>query len=108
MSTDGELLAARDEICDGVGGLPASPARAALERFCAWWRGEDPLALEQVYVSTFDLDKRSGLYVTFYGEGDPLPNANAHGRQGTCSPQPLQLMHGSEYKARSAHTERMP
>ena len=67
---DGELLAARDEICDAVVGLPASPARAALERFCLWWQAEDPLALEQGYVSTFDLDKRCGLYVTFYGQGD--------------------------------------
>jgi nitrate reductase delta subunit len=67
---DGELLAARDEICDGVAELTGTPARASLERFCAWWRGEDPLALEQGYVSTFDLDKRCGLYLTYYGEGD--------------------------------------
>jgi len=67
---DGELVAARDEICGAVRDLPAVPARASLERFCAWWRGEDPLALEQSYVSTFDLDKRCGLYLTFYGEGD--------------------------------------
>jgi nitrate reductase delta subunit len=67
---DGELLAARDEICDVVRELPGTPARASLERFCSWWRGEDPLALEQGYVSTFDLDKRCGLYLTFYGEGD--------------------------------------
>jgi nitrate reductase molybdenum cofactor assembly chaperone NarJ/NarW len=67
---DAEMLAARDEICGAVAGLPTSPARAALERFCAWWRAEEPLALEQGYVSTFDLDKRCGLYLTFYGEGD--------------------------------------
>lgn len=67
---DGELLAGRDEIGAAVGGLPRTPARASLARFCAWWRGEDPLTLEQGYVSTFDLDKRCGLYVTFYGEGD--------------------------------------
>lgn len=67
---DGELLAARDEIYDTVTGLPATPAREALERFCVWWRGEDPLVVEQDYVSTFDLDKRCGLYLTFYGEGD--------------------------------------
>ena len=67
---DGQLLAARDEICDAVRALPGTPARASLERFCAWWRGQDPLTLEQGYVSTFDLDKRCGLYLTFYGEGD--------------------------------------
>jgi nitrate reductase molybdenum cofactor assembly chaperone NarJ/NarW len=68
---DAELLSARDEICDAVlSQLPKTPARASLERFCAWWRGEDSLALQQGYVSTFDLDKRCGLYLTFYGEGD--------------------------------------
>jgi len=67
---DGQLLAARDEICDVVRDLPGTPARASLECFCVWWCGEDPLALEQGYVSTFDLDKRCGLYLTFYGEGD--------------------------------------
>ena len=67
---DGELVAARDELADAVNELPAGGARAALERFCAWWLAEDPLALEQGYVSTFDLDKRCGLYLTFYGEGD--------------------------------------
>jgi nitrate reductase molybdenum cofactor assembly chaperone NarJ/NarW len=67
---DEELLDARDELADAVNGLPAGSARAALERFCAWWLAEDPLALEQRYVSTFDLDKRCGLYLTFYGEGD--------------------------------------
>ena len=67
---DDELLAARDEICDAMRALPGSPARASLERFCAWWRDQDPLALAQCYVSTFDLDKRCGLYLTFYGEGD--------------------------------------
>jgi len=67
---DGALLDSRDELADAVDGLPAGVARAALERFCAWWLAEEPLALEQRYVSTFDLDKRCGLYLTFYGEGD--------------------------------------
>jgi nitrate reductase delta subunit len=67
---DGELLAARDEIAEAVAELPGTPGRAPLESFCAWWRRQDPLALEQDYVSTFDLDKRCGLYLTYYGEGD--------------------------------------
>ena len=28
------------------------------------------MSLQQHYVETFDLDKRSGLYLTFYGQGD--------------------------------------
>ena len=67
---DDKLLAARDELCGALETLPASPARAALEVFCGWWRDQDPIALAQCYVSTFDLEKRCGLYLTFYGEGD--------------------------------------
>ena len=67
---DDELLAAHAEIAEAVAGLPRSPARAALERFCTWWTGSDALSVAQHYVETLDLDKRSGLYLTFYGEGD--------------------------------------
>jgi nitrate reductase molybdenum cofactor assembly chaperone NarJ/NarW len=67
---DQELLDARAELSAAVHELPATPARSALERFCAWWGNEDSLALQQEYVRTFDLDKRCGLYLGFYGEGD--------------------------------------
>jgi nitrate reductase molybdenum cofactor assembly chaperone NarJ/NarW len=67
---DADLLASRDELCDALGTLPASHAKTALERFCGWWRDEEPIALAQHYVSTFDLEKRCGLYMTFYGQGD--------------------------------------
>ena len=67
---DEELLCARDEFRSAVAELQACPARASLERFCAWWCTQDGLALAQDYVQTFDLDKRCGLYLTFYGEGD--------------------------------------
>ena len=61
---------AATELVGAVAELPRSPAAAALERFCAWWTATDPLALAQHYVETLDLHKRSGLYLTFYGEGD--------------------------------------
>ena len=67
---DEELLSARDSLRGAVAELPAFPARASLARFCEWWCGLDPLGLQQHYVATFDLDKRCGLYLTFYGEGD--------------------------------------
>jgi nitrate reductase molybdenum cofactor assembly chaperone NarJ/NarW len=67
---DDELIAARDEIAAAVVELPRSPATDALQRFCDWWSATDPLAVAQHYVETFDLHKRSGLYLTFYGEGD--------------------------------------
>jgi nitrate reductase delta subunit len=65
-----ELLGARDELVAAAGDLPRSPAAEAIRRFCGWWGRQDALALQQHYVETFDLHKRSGLYVTFYGEGD--------------------------------------
>lgn len=74
---DQELLDARAELSSAVQELPASPARTALERFCAWWGSGDPLALQQHYVSTFDLDKRCGLYLGFYGEGDRRERGSA-------------------------------
>jgi nitrate reductase delta subunit len=67
---DHELMAARGEVSAAVPELPSSPARTLLDRFCAWWAAIDPIALEQHYVETFDLDKHCGLYLTFFGEGD--------------------------------------
>ncbi len=67
---DEELLGARHELIATAAGLPASPVATALERFCPWWGAEHPLALQQHYVHTFDLDRRCGLYLTFYDQGD--------------------------------------
>lgn len=74
---DEELAAARPEIIRAVGDLPRSPAAAALGRFCEWWAETDPLIVAQHYVQTLDLDKRSGLYLTFYGEGDKRERGSA-------------------------------
>lgn len=67
---DDGLLAVREDITDALAGLPRSPAAQALARFLDWWTATDPLSVAQHYVETFDLQKRSGLYLTFYGEGD--------------------------------------
>jgi nitrate reductase molybdenum cofactor assembly chaperone NarJ/NarW len=67
---DAELLDARAELSDEARALSSTTAGARLQRFCAWWCDEDPLLLQQHYVQTFDLEKRCGLYLTFYGEGD--------------------------------------
>jgi nitrate reductase delta subunit len=67
---DAELVEARPLFLELIAELAAMPARASLERFASWWGEATPLALQQHYVETFDLDKRCGLYVTFYGEGD--------------------------------------
>jgi nitrate reductase molybdenum cofactor assembly chaperone NarJ/NarW len=67
---DDELLAARAELAAAAGDLPASPAARALQEFCAWWTAQEPLVLQQDYVELFDLDKRCGLYLSYYAEGD--------------------------------------
>ncbi len=74
---DAELRALGPRIAAAIGELPESPARAALERFAAWWEGVDQLAGEQHYVETIDLHKRSGLYLTFYDEGDKRERGSA-------------------------------
>jgi nitrate reductase delta subunit len=65
-----EILGARADLLAAATELPGSPGAGALGRFCEWWTVADPLAVQQHYVETFDLDKRCGLYLTFYGEGD--------------------------------------
>jgi nitrate reductase delta subunit len=67
---DDELLASRAELAAAVRGVPGASAAERLGRFCEWFGATEPLGLQQHYVETFDLHKRSGLYVTFYGEGD--------------------------------------
>ena len=74
---DDELLAARGEIVAAVEELPESPVAASLREFCAWWTRTQPLTVAQLYVETFDLHKRSGLYLTFYGEGDKRERGSA-------------------------------
>lgn len=67
---DEELLSARPQLAAVAADAAPAAAAEALERFCAWWAAQDPLSLQQHYVETFDLHKRCGLYLTFYGEGD--------------------------------------
>jgi nitrate reductase delta subunit len=67
---DQEMLEARADLVAAAADLPDCAATAAVRRFGAWWAAGDPLTLQQHYVETFDLDKRCGLYLTFYGEGD--------------------------------------
>lgn len=74
---DEELRSAQREIIDAVRELPRTPAAAALKRFCDWWTRTDPLAVAEHYVQTLDLNKRSGLYLTFYGEGDKRERGTA-------------------------------
>jgi nitrate reductase delta subunit len=67
---DEELLGAHERFHEALAELPPSPAVAALERFLGWWSRDEPVAIAQHYVETIDLNKRSGLYLTFYSDGD--------------------------------------
>ncbi|MEV0829239.1 nitrate reductase molybdenum cofactor assembly chaperone [Nonomuraea rubra] len=67
---DDGLLAARDELCRAAGALPVSPGRDDLVAFTGWYRECEPMPLARSYVETFDLRRRSSLYLTYYLHGD--------------------------------------
>jgi nitrate reductase molybdenum cofactor assembly chaperone NarJ/NarW len=65
-----EIIAGRNEIASAAARLPSGRARDAISRFVAHLVDLSPLALQQEYVETFDLQKRSSLYLTFFTHGD--------------------------------------
>ena len=67
---DERLLGGREELASAAAALPRSPAAESIRRFMAWWSATSGLELAQHYVETFDLKRRCGLYLTFYGLGD--------------------------------------
>lgn len=67
---DEELLVARAELAAAAADLARSPAAEALGRFFGWWMQTPELEIAQHYVQTFDLHKRSSLYLTYYSLGD--------------------------------------
>lgn len=67
---DDELVAARAELAAIAARLPAGPASRSLQRFFDWFARTTPPELAGHYVRTFDLHKRSVLYLTFYSLGD--------------------------------------
>ncbi|WP_151769803.1 nitrate reductase molybdenum cofactor assembly chaperone [Streptomyces abyssomicinicus] len=67
---DAELTAARPAIAASAAALPGSGAARGLAAFAAWFTAEDADALQRHYVETFDLRRRSSLYLTYYLHGD--------------------------------------
>lgn len=67
---DAELTAARQELKTAAEGLKPSPAAEDLTTFCTWLAAQEPDALERHYVETFDLRRKSSLYLTYYLHGD--------------------------------------
>ncbi|HUO71460.1 MAG TPA: nitrate reductase molybdenum cofactor assembly chaperone [Solirubrobacteraceae bacterium] len=67
---DDEIIAGRSKLATAAAELPRGPIRESLDQFFAWFEHARGLELAQHYVQTFDLHKRTGLYVTFYSHGD--------------------------------------
>jgi nitrate reductase delta subunit len=74
---DEDLHGARGELREAVARLPRSAAAAALDRFLGWLEETGPIEAAQHYVETIDLHKRSGLYLTFYSDGDRRERGSA-------------------------------
>jgi nitrate reductase delta subunit len=67
---DERLAAGRDEIAAAVEALPRSPEKEPLGRFAGYLAAHSQLELAQAYVETFDLRRRTSLYLTYYQHGD--------------------------------------
>jgi nitrate reductase delta subunit len=67
---DGRLLEARHGIASAVEELASSYEKSCLGRFCQYWLATSATELQQDYVQTFDLQRRCGLYLSYYVHGD--------------------------------------
>ncbi|MFD4017218.1 nitrate reductase molybdenum cofactor assembly chaperone [Streptomyces sp. SH5] len=67
---DAELTAFAQPSAGVIEALPPSPAAAHLAAFTTWLTGQEADAVERHYVETFDLRRRSSLYLTYYLHGD--------------------------------------
>jgi nitrate reductase delta subunit len=67
---DESLVGGIAEITAAIQALPRSPARDALDRFDSYLAARDARELAQTYVETFDLQRRTSLYLTYYLHGD--------------------------------------
>jgi nitrate reductase molybdenum cofactor assembly chaperone NarJ/NarW len=65
-----DVVERRSELTEATQSLAPGRARDAIHRFLDYFCGESALTLQQHYVETFDLQKRSSLYLTFFTHGD--------------------------------------
>jgi nitrate reductase delta subunit len=66
---DNAVLEARPAISEAAAELPPSQRRR-LQRFLTYFEDTDATALRQVYVETFDLQRRACLHLTYWTHGD--------------------------------------
>jgi nitrate reductase delta subunit len=67
---DGRLLEASHAIANAIEELASSYEKTCLKRFCQYWLATSATKLQQDYVQTFDLQRRCGLYLSYYVHGD--------------------------------------
>ena len=67
---DARLLTAGDELRAAVDEIGDDEVRDRLAAFLDWLQNTDATEVETHYVQTFDLRRRSGLYLTYYLHGD--------------------------------------
>ncbi len=60
----------RAELAAAASRLRRCEAVEALDRFFDWWTHTPEIKIAQHYVQTFDLHKRSSLYMTYFSLGD--------------------------------------
>jgi nitrate reductase molybdenum cofactor assembly chaperone NarJ/NarW len=67
---DSVLVEAREELAAEVSALPKGPAKRSLVEFCRYLERSGAVELTQAYVETFDLRRRTSLYLSYYLHGD--------------------------------------
>lgn len=67
---DRELIEAGPRLRAAAHGLEAPGVREKVAGFVDWLLATPPIEAERVYVRSFDLRRRSGLYLTYYLHGD--------------------------------------
>ncbi|MDW5595567.1 nitrate reductase molybdenum cofactor assembly chaperone [Conexibacter stalactiti] len=68
---DARLLAGRDELADAAARLRHRRVREPLARFAAAFAAApDGRALQERWIETFEVRRRTGLYLTYFSHGD--------------------------------------
>ncbi|MFE9689617.1 nitrate reductase molybdenum cofactor assembly chaperone [Micromonospora sp. NPDC005806] len=67
---DAELLGGGDELAAAAARIEHQQLRGQVAEFLTWLRITAPIDVQRHYVQTFDLRRRSGLYLTYYLHGD--------------------------------------
>lgn len=67
---DGELLSVGADLRSAAAHIQHPALRQNLEEFLDWLTETAPIEAQRHYVQTFDMRRRSGLYLTYYLHGD--------------------------------------